>query len=99
VSELDADPEMRDLLDEYVVSLREQAALVEAAVARNDWPTVARMAHQIKGAAGGYGFPSISDAAAAAEQAAKSPGKTGSAIEATDALLALCRRATAGLRC
>jgi HPt (histidine-containing phosphotransfer) domain-containing protein len=57
------------------------------------------MAHQIKGAAGGYGFPSISDAAAAAEQAAKSPGKTGSAIEATDALLALCRRATAGLRC
>ena len=61
---------------------------------------LARLAHQLKGAAGGYGYPSISSAARDVEQHAKASvtanGTFDSGIDLTRAvtqLLAQCRLA------
>jgi HPt (histidine-containing phosphotransfer) domain-containing protein len=55
------------------------------------------LAHQIKGAAGGYGFPTLTQSAAELEHALIA-GETevASLNEKVEDLLALCRRAAAG---
>ncbi len=50
-----------------------------------------RLVHQMKGAAGGYGFPQISEAAARLEQALEQEGSADAAT-GLEALVALCER-------
>lgn len=66
-SEFAGDEDFAVILDPYLAGLPAKRAAVSAAAAElpaNREPLQA-LAHQIKGAAGGYGFPQVTEAAAA----------------------------------
>ncbi|HYO10215.1 MAG TPA: CHASE3 domain-containing protein [Tepidisphaeraceae bacterium] len=62
------EPEMQQVLREYVAGLPRQVAQVAALLDRRDMDALRRAAHQIKGAGGGYGFMPLTDAAAKVER-------------------------------
>ena len=72
VSSFAGDPEMAEITAAFVGALPARAQALQAAQSAGDLEGLKRLAHQLKGAAGGYGFPRISAAAAALEQACAS---------------------------
>jgi len=64
-----AKPGSAKLVVTFVSKLGERCDAIRAAIDAKDFETLKRLAHQLKGAAGGYGFPAITDAAAALERA------------------------------
>ena len=66
-SDFDDEPEMAELIETFVTELPYRVARLEAALLDQDRETLASLAHQLKGAGGGYGFPKISVAAAQLE--------------------------------
>ncbi|MBX3394629.1 MAG: Hpt domain-containing protein [Phycisphaerae bacterium] len=71
VSELSNDADMIELVEFFIAELPKRVGAMSEALAARDWATLARVAHQLKGAAGGYGFPAITDAAGALEESIK----------------------------
>jgi HPt (histidine-containing phosphotransfer) domain-containing protein len=72
VSEFAADPDYRELLEIFVSAMPERAAGLTAAHRDGDLATLCSRAHQLKGAAGGYGFPELTKLAASLERACAS---------------------------
>lgn len=70
VSELASDPDVGALLDEFVDGLFLRIAHLRRLLAAGAYEELRRMAHQIKGAGGGYGYPSITEAGRALERLA-----------------------------
>ncbi len=96
LSEVADDPDMAELVDTYVASLGPKAALVAELYSEHRLGELARLAHQLKGASGGYGFPTISEAANKVElQATADPDLRQLAL-AVDELTGLCAQAVAG---
>ncbi len=71
VSEMANDADMLELIEMFVEDLPKRAAALEQALREGELSALSRIAHQLKGAAGGYGFPTITEAAAELEQCAK----------------------------
>jgi len=92
VSELADDHGMTELIEMYIDSLPRQVTAIEHALDERDLGTLANLAHQLKGSAGGYGFPSITEAAAELEDCASVSGELGSLRDKLDVLATLCRR-------
>lgn len=93
-SDFAADPDMRELVELFVSELPERVESIHAAWSENELETVRRVAHQLKGACGGYGFRVIGDAAARLEADLKQEEAD---LERTkddlDDLIDLCNRA------
>jgi len=94
-SELADDPDLADVLEMFVNDLPERARRLREAVAAEDFETLRCLAHQLKGAGGGYGFGAITDAAREVESFAGPPVQPESLGPAVEELVRLCRRATA----
>jgi PAS domain S-box-containing protein len=62
-----AEPELQDLMVIFVAGLRQRAEALEATLQQNDLERLAGLAHQLKGTARAYGFPQLTDQAAALE--------------------------------
>jgi len=92
VSALAADAEIARLLDGFVGRLPERLGAMERALGARDLVGLADLAHQLKGAATGYGFPTITEAAAELEAVAAARGEVERALAA---LADICRRAAA----
>jgi PAS domain S-box-containing protein len=90
-STLDNDPVMHDLVDAYVRELPQQAQELAGLMNQHNLADLKRLLHQIKGAGGGYGFPSISEAAAEAERAVKLHADLQTIQSQVDALIGLFR--------
>jgi HPt (histidine-containing phosphotransfer) domain-containing protein len=71
VSELSDSPDLADLVEMFVSELPKRVGAMQDSLSRSDLATLASLAHQLKGAAGGYGFPTITDAAGSLERSAK----------------------------
>lgn len=95
VSELAGDPELRSLVVAFVAELSHRVAEMRRCLAEGDYPSLISKAHQLKGSAGGYGFPAITASAAAVEKCARSPADHARLAAALDALANLCERARA----
>lgn len=93
VSELAGDPDLQQLVDEFVWKLPGKADAMQKELARGDIATLTHLAHQLKGSAGGYGFPAISDAARHLEQTAKATKDLEAISDHIRELADLCRRA------
>lgn len=95
LSEFAEDPDLQELVELFVSELPERVARLHTGLESNALEQVQRIAHQLKGASGGYGFPLIGDCAARVEAAVQ----TGAAIEqirrCVNDLSELCRRAAA----
>ena len=96
ISDLADDPDLADLVEEFVAELPARVQALEQACADADLDALARLAHQLKGSAGGYGFPSITDMAAELEKRAKAKEDLDALRHAVQQVVDLCRRATAG---
>lgn len=96
ISQLAGDPEMEELVEFFIGDLRERMARLEAAMSDGDREALHALIHQLKGAAGGYGFPDITDAARSVEQTMlATEGELSGVSEQVEDLIALCRRAAA----
>lgn len=95
LSEFADDPDMMELVEMFVAELPERVVAMKEMMTEGRIEDLARIAHQLKGASGGYGFSILGAAAAALESSLKA----GDDIEAVNAqlheLVSLCERASA----
>lgn len=96
LSDLADDPDMHELIQQFLVHLGARMAVIEASRAPEHRATLATVAHQLKGAAGGYGFTPISDAARDVERFAKDRSAHVACDAAVSVLLARCAAAMRG---
>jgi signal transduction histidine kinase/CheY-like chemotaxis protein/HPt (histidine-containing phosphotransfer) domain-containing protein len=94
-SEFAGESDMAEILELFVGGLSEQIQQVASAARNSDLETLAHVAHRLKGAAGGYGFTPITNAARAVEQLARDHEDVEALHRAVDELTNLCRRASA----
>lgn len=59
---------MREIVEFFIADLGERVGAIRAAFEGADRLKLKTLAHQLKGAAGGYGFPTIGTAAAMLER-------------------------------
>jgi len=91
------DTDMMELVEYFISELPERIDGLESAFRDDDRATLKRLAHQLKGAAGGYGYPSITECAANLERAVLADHADVKQISARlDDVLDLCRRALSG---
>lgn len=95
-SKLGSDPELSELVEMFVSEIPDRIAAILALHDAGDFAELARLAHQIKGAAGSYGFASVTPAAERLEVAAGKREPEDLIREALDELVALCGRLRAG---
>jgi HPt (histidine-containing phosphotransfer) domain-containing protein len=86
------DPDVQDLVAEFVAAMGQRVAALAAAAEDRDWREVTRRAHQLKGAAGSYGFIEVTPYAARVEQLAKEAAGEKDIFAALAALQDICSR-------
>ncbi len=91
-SSLAGNEKLRSVLDRFVARLPERVREMQDMVRDHEMDNLARVVHQMKGAAGGYGFPEITAAASRAEQSIKRSDDVESICEQIDELVGLIRR-------
>ena len=91
-STLAHDPEFQDLVSAFVSELAARTGRIVNTVGRGDLDAAADLLHQLKGAAGIYGFNPIYQAAAEVEKLARDGSSE--ITEKVNALASLCKRAT-----
>ncbi len=96
ISDLADDPDMCGLIPPFLERLREQMLVLGTVREPSDRAALTTLAHQLKGAGGGYGFMPISQAARTVERFASAGGTQRECDAAVDALLALCAAAIRG---
>ena len=105
LSEFAGDEEMLEMLETFVNSLVDRIELIDKLFTNQEWTKLKDMGHQLKGAAGGYGFPAITELAAQVErlsqQAADSEldnenDSINQLKSCVDGLIYTCRRAILG---
>ncbi len=89
------DPEMSELIELFVAELPERMRSLQEMFASGDLAGVRRMAHQLKGASGGYGFAPIGARAAELESALRASADLRLVRKRLDELHDLCSRAAA----
>ena len=95
ISEFANDADMVELVEMFVGELPARVAAIQDAMKANDIAGVAHVAHQLKGAAGGYGFPTITEAAGELERCAKTTAELERLAEQVRSVADLCHRARA----
>jgi HPt (histidine-containing phosphotransfer) domain-containing protein len=70
-SAFENDPDMIDIVREFAAAFPERMAALETCLAEGDLHKLQSLAHQLKGAGGGYGFPQITEAAGSLEKVVK----------------------------
>lgn len=84
---------MAELVDMFVDELPTRVEAVRRALRDREWSRLKSIAHQLKGAAPGYGFDEIGDAAHTVELQTDTETGTEVLHEAVEQLISLCRRA------
>ncbi len=96
LSDMADDPDMAELIQQFLGMLPERIEAIEAHRSPALRGPLASLAHQLKGAAGGYGYMPISEAARTVERFASAGGTQQECDTAVDALLMRCRAAIRG---
>lgn len=102
-SDLAGDPEMKELIELFLQELPARIDSLKKAHDSSDFDTLKRMAHQLRGASAGYGFPTLGTAAGKVEdrlRALAARSQTDAQSLATigneiNQLVSMCRRAVA----
>ena len=93
-SAFESDPDLRDLVVLFVDELGNRADSIRQAFLDDDVAALRRIAHQLKGSAGGYGFDPIGDAASRLEyDLLADEAAVSSLSERVEDLIASCRAA------
>lgn len=95
-SSLGTDPDLADLVDLFVQEMPERISNLLETLESGDWNALRRAAHQLKGAAGSYGFGQITPGAARVEEAVRQAEPEEAIRDTVAGLVDLCNRARAG---
>jgi histidine phosphotransfer protein HptB len=96
-SRLAGDPDLGEIVELFVAEMPERVAKLLDELQAHDWEKLRRTAHQLKGAAGSYGFDTISPSAGKVESAIDD-GQPEQRIRATvEDLVGLCNRTRCGV--
>lgn len=91
------DPDLADLVEMYVQELPQRLQALHEAADQKNWPELTRLSHQMKGAAGSYGFHQITPYAKHLELTARAgEGNEAHILEALQALIDVCCRCQSG---
>jgi CheY-like chemotaxis protein/HPt (histidine-containing phosphotransfer) domain-containing protein len=96
LSYLADDPEMGPLIEKFLSKLAPKIQNMSEFLLNNRLDELATLAHQLKGAGGSYGFPTISDAARDVEKQSRSRDDMDQLRESVEELSRLCRQAMGG---
>lgn len=88
------DQDMVELIEMFTSELPARIKDLEAAAREQAWERLKTLAHQLKGAAPGYGFESIGVAAGGVEKSLLSGSEPAELADDLKKLLSLCRRAS-----
>jgi HPt (histidine-containing phosphotransfer) domain-containing protein len=91
------EPAIAEILPIFLQNLPSYLRRIEDAIAVGDLDVAARTCHDLKGAAGGYGYPSISALASTIEVSMRVGDFGGKVKEQLELLRELCQRAAKGL--
>ena len=94
-SEFADDPDFTDIIAQFVVGLPDKISSMRDALDHSDFETLQRLAHQLKGAGGSYGYPALTDSAKTLEDAAKAQDHEAAAL-AFASFSDLCQAVSAG---
>lgn len=97
VSTLANDPDLAELVAMFVDEMPERIAQFVLLFENAKWEELRRAAHQLKGAAGSYGFEPITHASARLEDNLRQGQPEAAVQAAVEALVELCRAAQMGL--
>lgn len=95
-SPLASEPDLAALVKLFVEEMPDRIDTLRDSVERGDRETLARAAHQLKGAAGSYGFPALTPTASRLEFAARNREPDLHVLELVNDLIELCQRCRAG---
>lgn len=95
-SSLADDPVLSEIIEAFVHEMPTRIHALETLAHHAEWEKLARTAHQLKGAAGGYGFHALTPSAARLEQAARCGQQEEKILSALEELVNLCRRVRTG---
>lgn len=99
-SQYAGDADMAELLEVFLSELSERTERLRGLLREGRYEELRTLAHQLKGAAGGYGYPTVSAAAAALENTIRSSaplsGEASQVKASVEELVALCARAIQG---
>ena len=93
-SDVADDPDLRELVVAFVTALPKRAEALRESFDLGNLERLRRGAHQLKGAAGGYGFPTITDAARTVEALSRPDADVQELQQSLDELFAQCRAAS-----
>lgn len=93
VSSFADDPDMADLVEMFVDELPQRIDSLRSLFDQQQFQDLETMAHQIKGAGGGYGYPSLTEAARKLENTLKKQNNLHGVQTALEELIQLCTRA------
>jgi HPt (histidine-containing phosphotransfer) domain-containing protein len=96
-SSLGADPDLGELVALFVEEMPERISRLQQALTKGDREDLYHAAHQLKGAAGSYGFGQLTPLAAAVERAARDNEPEGALRKALQELISLCQQVRAGM--
>jgi HPt (histidine-containing phosphotransfer) domain-containing protein len=90
------DPEYKELIVLFLNDLHERINSMKSFFESENWAGLQRIAHQLKGAAGSYGFDPISDCSTSLEHALKAGEPKEFIRKLTDELISMCQSARSG---
>ncbi|MBC7771298.1 MAG: Hpt domain-containing protein [Pyrinomonadaceae bacterium] len=100
-SEFAGDPDMQEIIEMFVQDMPERISQLQNSWQTGEFEMVKRVAHQLKGASGGYGFSVLGTAASELEQGVKALASNTEDSQFVqvktqlDALVEICRRVSA----
>jgi HPt (histidine-containing phosphotransfer) domain-containing protein len=97
-SALGDDPDLREIVEMFVEEMPDRTSHLLDRMNAGDWEGLRRVAHQLKGAAGSYGFEPITRSAAGVEDAIRASRPEQEIRPMVEELVDLCHRAQAGPR-
>jgi histidine phosphotransfer protein HptB len=96
-SALATDPDLADLVEMFVGEMPKRIATLSEQLGGEDWDGLRRTAHQLKGAAGSYGFAPMTPVAGKVESAIRDGEPESNIRQSVAELVDLCGRLCAGL--
>lgn len=91
-SDFEGDPQMRELIELFVSEMPDKATRLSDLFEGRQIDDLERLAHQLKAAAGGYGFGVISEAAGELEETIRAQDELDRVRDQVDQLIKLCQR-------
>ncbi len=95
-SQFEQDEDLAELIPMFIDELETRAQQLREAFDNNDADAIRELAHKVRGSAGGYGFPELTDLAGQVEDSLRSGAPVADVTEDLGELLGHCQAAIQG---